>query len=282
MKIAVTGATGFIGNHVIDCLIKEGHSIIASSSNSQNAEKESWFKSVKYIPYKIDSFISQNNLFEYFNQPDALIHLAWQGLPNYHSLHHIEENLMSGYFFLKNMVTNGLKNLTVAGTCLEYGMKSGKLSEDLNPSPVTSYGIGKYSLFSFLKLLNEQTPFSLKWTRLFYTYGPGQNPNSLFPQLEQAIINKATEFMMSGGEQIRDFYPVEKLASAIVQIAKQERITGAINCCSGTPVKVKDFVTGYLESKGETLKLHLGFYPYLAYEPMEFWGDNSKLLAILK
>ena len=47
---------------------------------------------------------------------------------------------------------------------------------------------------------------------------------------------------MSGGEQIRDYLPVEKVAEYIVSIALQTNIEGVINCCSGIPVTVKEFV----------------------------------------
>ena len=87
---------------------------------------------------------------------------------------------------------------------------------------------------------------------------------------------------MSGGEQVRDFLTVEKVAAMLVSIALQEEVTGIINCCSGKPVKVKDFVTNYVQQKGKEIKLNLGYYPYAAYEPMCFWGDDTKLRQIIK
>jgi dTDP-6-deoxy-L-talose 4-dehydrogenase (NAD+) len=57
-------------------------------------------------------------------------------------------------------------------------------------------------------------------------------------------------------------------------------VQGIINCCSGTPVSVKTFVENYLKEKNRSIKLNLGYYPYTDYEPMYFWGDNSKLKLI--
>ena len=111
-------------------------------------------------------------------------------------------------------------------------------------------------------------------------YGRGQNPNSLLSQLEKALATGEKVFNMSGGEQIRDFMPVEEVASAIVSIAFQNKISGIINCCSGKPVKVMDFVRSYLREKSKDLTLNLGYYPYPDYEPMAFWGDNTKLKTI--
>ena len=111
-------------------------------------------------------------------------------------------------------------------------------------------------------------------------YGQGQNPNSLFSQLDKALTNGDAVFNMSGGEQVRDYLPVEKMATYIVDIALQNKITGIINCCSGVPVTVKELVETYLKERNKNISLNLGYYPYSDYEPMRFWGDNSKLKSI--
>jgi len=60
----------------------------------------------------------------------------------------------------------------------------------------------------------------------------------------------------------------------------QNKTTGIINVCSGEPVKLKDFVQNYLQQQHATIQLNLGYYPYSDIEPMNFWGDNAKLLSI--
>ena len=65
--------------------------------------------------------------------------------------------------------------------------------------------------------------FDCKWIRLFYMYGEGQNPNSLLSQLQTALQNGDQEFNMSGGEQERDYLPIEKVAEYIVTIALQNK-----------------------------------------------------------
>ncbi|MCK5226422.1 MAG: NAD(P)-dependent oxidoreductase, partial [Planctomycetes bacterium] len=87
---------------------------------------------------------------------------------------------------------------------------------------------------------------------------------------------------MSGGEQIRDYLPVKKVAEYIVNIATQKKITGIINCCSGEGITIKKLVENYIKENKLDIKLNLGYHPYLDYEPMEFWGDNEKLKNILE
>jgi nucleoside-diphosphate-sugar epimerase len=280
-KILVTGATGFIGNHVIQELLKENFHVIASSSNEGRAKEMTWFPSVTYIPLDLDNTVGIKNVFEYFQQPDAVIHLSWEGLQNYKSHVHLDINLPRQIAFLHSLIETGARDITVTGTCFEYGMKEGCLDESMAAQPANPYAQAKEHLRQYLQNLQNQTTFELKWIRLFYMFGTGQNPNSLFSQLDKALANGATEFNMSGGEQLRDYLPVEKVAKYIVKIALQHKVTGVINCCSGRPVSVKELVNSYLRSKKASIKLNLGFYPYPDYEPMAFWGSNSKLKTIL-
>ncbi|MEO5648232.1 MAG: NAD(P)-dependent oxidoreductase [Chitinophagaceae bacterium] len=281
-KILVTGATGFIGNYIVNNLLQQNYLVIASSSNRNKAENAEWFSSVKYFRFDLKEFNDTINYYEYFERPDAVIHLAWEGLPNYKSSFHIEENLPRHYFFLKNLVEHGLTNLTITGTCFEYGMQEGCLSEDMFVMPGNAYAQAKNSLREQLMLLQSGYNFDLKWVRLFYMYGKGQNPNSLFQQLEMAVERGDAVFNMSAGDQVRDYLPVEKVADNIVKISLQTEVTGVINCCSGLPVTVKEMVNKYLEEKQKTISLNLGYYPYPDFEPMAFWGDRTRLDTVKK
>ena len=280
MKILVTGATGFIGNYVIQELLANNCKVIATSANEDKAGGASWFSQVTYIPFDLRDLDSGVNYQSFFNNPNAVIHLAWEGLPNYKSAFHIDENLPRHLAFLNNLIANGLKDLTVTGTCLEYGMQEGCLNEDMKTMPSNSYGIAKDELRKALQKVQQKTDIHLKWVRLFYMFGKGQSANSLFSQLDKALTNDETEFNMSGGEQVRDYLPVEKAATCIVKIALQKKVTGIINCCSGTPITVKQLVQNYLNEKNKKIFLNTGYYPYSDFEPMRFWGDNSKLKLI--
>ena len=280
-KVLVTGASGFIGGYVINELLKNNYSVIATSTSALKVIEKKWFSEVKFIPFDLKHYSEKTDYFQYFDKPDLLVHLAWEGLPNYKSLFHFEENLPRHYFFIKNLITNGLTDITVTGTCFEYGFKEGCLREETETNPVNSYAIAKDTLRKFLTQLQLFHPFIFKWVRLFYMYGKGQNTNSIFSQLERTIANNGKSFNMSGGEQVRDYLPVEHVASYISKIALQSEITGVINCSSGVPVKLKDLIRNYLHKRNSDIYLNLGYYPYPDYEPMSFWGDNTKLKTII-
>ncbi len=281
MKILVTGATGFIGQYVVKALLKAGHDVIATGTDAGKAATIPGLGGVPFIAYRFPLTDDAQNLFQFFSEPEAVVHLAWQGLPNYKSTFHLDQNLFPHFLFLKNLVANGLTNLTVTGTCFEYGMQSGPLSENMPTAPSNPYALAKDSLQKFLEALKAEHNFSLKWVRLFYMYGAGQSTNSLIPLLDQAIDRGDSVFNMSGGEQLRDYLPIEKVAEYICQIALQQQINGVVNCCSGQPISVRRLVEDHIRQRGATIKLNTGYYPYPDYEPMAFWGDNQKLQTIL-
>jgi nucleoside-diphosphate-sugar epimerase len=280
MKVLITGATGFIGNYVVEEVLKRGHMVIATGTSESKAAEKKWFNNVTFLPYTF-SVTESRNLFHFFQEPDLVIHLSWKGLPNYNQLFHINSHLFEQLSFIDNLVNGGLKNLTITGTCFEYGMQSGALHEELQTQPANAYALAKDSLRKFIEVLHKQKQFNFKWVRLFYMYGAGQSPNSLISLLDKAINQGLQAFNMSGGEQLRDYLHVEEVARIIVSIALQQNTEGIINCCSGLPVSVRSLVEKYIKEKNAKIELNLGYYPYPEYEPMAFWGDNTKLKKIL-
>lgn len=280
MKVLVTGATGFIGQYVIEQLLEGNYEVIATSTTHKKAKLFAWYDQVEFIEYDIKDK-GHKNLYELFKKPDVAIHLAWPGLPNYKELFHLEENLPDQYRFVKNLIENGLKSITITGTCFEYGMRDGLLKEYMITDPQNPYALAKDTLRKFLEQLENKVEFSLRWIRLFYMYGKGQSSKSLIPLLDAAVENGEPYFNMSGGEQLRDYLKVEQVAEYIVKVALQNETTGIINCCSGKPISVRRLVEDYISEKRYNIKLNLGHFPYPDYEPMAFWGDNSKLKAIL-
>jgi len=277
MKIAVTGATGFIGRHVLSELARHDLEVIAVTGRSGQSDAP--------LPCARTVSIDLNNLgpdpFDLMGRPDTLIHLAWGGLPNYRSLHHFEQELPEHYRFLSSLVNAGLANCLVTGTCFEYGMRSGSLAENQDALPANPYGFAKNTLRCQLEFLQTATPFNLSWARLFYLYGTGQAPSSLYMQLRSAIDRGEQSFKLSGGEQLRDFLPVEEAARLLVALVLKECNSGIVNICSGTPISVRNLVESWVRDHQSHIELQFGHFPYPDYEPMAFWGDRRKLNSLL-
>lgn len=193
MKILVTGATGFIGNHVVNALLGQGISVIAASRSTEKAEAMPWFSKVDFKP--LDTATPPANPYTALGSPDRMIHLAWSGLPNFKSDHHMKENLPNDRAFLSAMLEDGLKHLLVTGTCFEYGMLEGELLEDMETKPENPYGLAKDTLRRELQTRTMDTDVIFQWARLFYMFGPGQSKTSLFSLLQKAIDNGDTAYL---------------------------------------------------------------------------------------
>lgn len=277
MRVLVTGATGYVGRHVVNELLARGHAVIAVARDIAKAKTFSWFDNVEFI--QCDIHENFKPLLPSGSLPDAVIHLAWPGLPNYKDFFHIGKNLPFDLAFLEAAVGAGVKHLVVAGTCLEYGMQYGPLTEEMETRPTTPYGFAKDSLRKALQLLQKEQPFTLQWMRLFYMYGEGQNSKTLMAQLDHAIAQGDAVFNMSMGDQLRDYLPIQEVAANFVLVLENPQTEGVINCCSGKPISVLDLVQQRRQQRNSSIKLNRGYYPYPDYEPMAFWGISAKLKA---
>ena len=277
-RIILTGATGFVGTHVLAELNKHSVDVIAIARVLPEIDPK--IANCRWVQMDISQ--PPANAFESLGRPDILIHLAWQGLPNYRSLHHFESELPIQYSFLKQLIEQGLQSLVVSGTCFEYGMQSGALSEELDTHPSNPYGFAKDVLRKELQFLQAIHPFSLTWARLFYMYGEGQPASSIYSQLKIAVAEGLAEFNMSGGEQLRDYLPVTEVAEKIVLLALIQKNIGSINICSGKPISVRNLVEKWVYEGQYRIKSKLGFYAYPEYEPMAFWGDRTRFDHLIK
>jgi dTDP-6-deoxy-L-talose 4-dehydrogenase (NAD+) len=268
MKIAVTGASGFIGRNVITKLLELGIDVVAVTRDAARLKKLISSESI----VEMDIACPPRKCFEQMQRPDVLIHLAWDGLPNYKSLHHYEVELPRQYNFIKLMIKGGLSSVVVTGTCFEYGMQSGELSGSALTKPNNPYGYAKDSLRQQLEYLKSIRQFNLTWARLFYMYGDEQSGNSIYPMLKDAVMRGDKTFNMSGGEQLRDYLNVMEVASQLVLIALSQENAGAINICSGNAISIRRLVEQWVEQNGWNIELNFGYYPYPDYEPMAFWG----------
>lgn len=279
IKVAVTGASGFLGRHVLAALANRDVQVVAHT-RTQKSVGDGGASDVRRIAFDLAD--APQDAFARIGQPDIVIHLAWGGLPNYLSGRHLDVELPVQVQFLRALVTGGLRRLVVVGSCFEYGMREGCLSEDTPSEPATSYGRAKDALRRQLEDLNEATPFDLRWLRLFYLYGDGQPETSLYSQFRAALARGDGTFDMSPGDQLRDFMRVEDAAAAIVAVAIAAQTPRVINVCSGTPISVRAMVEKWRNEMSADIVLKLGALARPAYEPLAFWGDRARLSALIK
>ncbi|WP_174278198.1 NAD-dependent epimerase/dehydratase family protein [Sphingomonas bacterium] len=275
MTVAVTGAAGFVGAHVIRALVARGEEVVGVDRAAPRAP----VPGVRYV--QLDMEDAGSGAFRAMGSPDQLVHLAWGGLPNYLSRHHYERELPLHYRFLATVTDSGLPAMLVTGTCYEYGMVDGELAEDRAPQPANPYAWAKTALLDQLRFLQAERSFALTWARLFYVWGEGQASSSLYPLLGAAIARGDRTFPMSAGEQLRDYLPVTEVATILAALASRRGDDGVVNICSGTPVSVRTLVERWISQSGADIVPDLGHYSYPTYEPLAFWGSSAKRRALL-
>jgi dTDP-6-deoxy-L-talose 4-dehydrogenase (NAD+) len=208
-----------------------------------------------------------------------LLHLAWGGLPNYLNNYHIDVELQLQEKFLTNLVSNGLSKLVVTGTCYEYGIASGALTESEDTNPVTPYGIAKDRLRQSIVGMKCNFEFDFKWARIFYPYGDGQAETAIYSQIRSAIAKGEKYIKIGSGKQKLDFVSVELVASALIGLVTKVSEICIVNIGSGEPQTVFDFVQQQVKSLNAELEPLVGAIPDREYESPTFWADVSQIKA---
>ena len=273
MKIAITGATGFIGQHVRNVLAKTDNDVVLVVRYVERVGD----KSAREEIVAADLSQARTDWFELFGRPDVVLHLAWGGLPNYMDCYHVNVELPTQLRFLTALIKSGLKKLVVTGTCYEYGLSSGALSEDQETNPNTPYGIAKDRLRKELFELRSTQHFDLTWARIFYPYGEGQSERSIYSQLIRAISNNEKEFAIGSGTQMLDFIQVTTVAKALLAFVTEIKGIGLINVGSGDPQTVIEFVERLICRFESNIVPKVGVINDREYESISFWSDNNLL-----
>ena len=283
MNAAVTGSHGFIGRRVVQALLRIGVKVTSIERLEHRSRPPAWGDNSPVTRRWVDFADESSSAYEDCGSPDVLIHLAWGGLPNFESRHHLEQELPLHQLFLSRAIRSGTPHVIVTGTCFEYGLAEGLLEETTRLRPVTPYAAAKVRLHEAVEAVANDEGGALTWLRPFYVFGAGQPLTTLWGQLHAAIERGDGVFPMSGGEQTRDYLHVEQMAHLIAETSVRAQNQGAIlNVCSGTPVRIRDLVDSWIVERGARIRPSLGVFPYSPTEPMHAYGSTARLHEFLR
>jgi nucleoside-diphosphate-sugar epimerase len=218
MKILLTGATGFIGSHVLKRGLNENYQIIIAKRSNSNTKK---IKDVlsKVKCYDIDK-IPISKIFEN-NKIDLVIHCATYYKKN-QSYEDISEMIDSNITFpsqiLEQMHIHNVKYFINTGSFFEYAVSTKKISETQKKEPYNFYASTKAGFSEILKWYSKNCGIKVIELRLFSAYGPGDN-EKLFNFLIKNFINQK-KFEMSPCEQRWNWTFVEDIADAYARLIK--------------------------------------------------------------
>lgn len=258
MRVLLTGATGFVGSHVAQLLVRHGHEVHAlvlpGDAEEQLAKERLGPEGSAVVRVRGDlldlasyAAVLERERFE------ACVHLGWYANPKDYLSARVNVDLLNASAQLgARLVDLGCRRVLMAGTCFEYDVAFGLLSETTALGPRHLYSTCKRALFEVMSHLTAGTATSFAWTRLFFLYGPHESRGRLVPAVIDSLL-AGREARVTTGEQIRDFMHVADAAAGIVHVLEDDALSGPVNVATGQPVRVREVVetiAGALDAKG--------------------------------
>ena len=275
LTIAVTGANGYIGRHVVSSLCDMGARVYALDFNSEGGDRRAEWICANVLD---SSFNPEESFVE---KPDVCLHLAWRNGFDHNASTHMGD-LSDHYAFLCKMIDLGISRLAVMGSMHEVGYWAGAITEDTPCNPLSVYGVAKDALRRALEIESGRKGFTLQWLRGFYIYGDDAQSQSIFGKLLRAAQSGQKTFPFTTGKNLYDFTPVDELAHMIASTVMQDEVVGVINCCSGKPVSLADQIEGFIKDNNLDIKLEYGAFPDRPYDSPGVWGDAEKISVIMQ
>jgi len=270
-RILLTGATGFIGRHVLTRLKDAGHEVDAVTTKERPPAGDgvTW--------HRADLLSSAELVADLV--PEVLVHLAWYVEPGRYwtapeNIQWVEASLA----LLRGFAGAGGRRAVVAGTSAEYDWHAvgRRCHEQRTPlGPATLYGAAKHALHTAAAPYAEQAGFELAWGRIFFVYGPREPEGRLVPSAGRALL-AGRPVPTTTGDQVRDFLYVEDAAAAFAALADGDT-TGAVNIASGHPVRVRDVVDTLAQQTGRPDLLRPGALPDREGDPPRLVADVTRL-----
>lgn len=276
MKVLITGASGFVGSHVARLLVAEGCEVYALVRESSNRWRIRDILPSMYL--RQSDLVAFENVNTYLQEikPELCIHLAWYAVPGkYLNSQENLDSIQASINLLSQLAELGCKRFVGIGTCFEYDLSLGYLSESSLTKPITLYAATKVALSTILQQFAQITEMEVAWIRLFYQYGPMEDERRLIPGIISSLLRDEV-VKTTKGEQIRDFLHIEDVASAIWAVAKSN-VSGVVNVGSGQPVTVGQIALELGNLLGKPDLIHLGALPYRPNDPMFICANNELL-----
>ena len=278
-KIVITGATGFIGIHLIkQWLEKDAEVYAVIRPNSKNAGRIPKNDHVHIVELKMEEY---DNLPGLIGFADYFYHLAWEGArAPFRDDEEMQKNnyecTLQAYEAAKKL---GCKFFLGSGSQAEYGSTTGIVDENYPCNPTTEYGKQKLNASKELLKRAEHDGVKLIWTRIFSIYGPYDFQGTLvMTSIDKMLRDEPIE--MTEGTQLWDYLYVSDAASAMVLLAEIECDNGVYNIASGDYKPLRSFIEEIKRILNSNSELKFGVVPYGPHGPVNLTPDSSKMQAL--
>jgi UDP-glucuronate 4-epimerase len=308
LKFLVTGAAGFIGFHVVQRLVAQGHDVIGIDNlndyydvNLKLARLDVLAKLPLFKFIKLDladrSGISDLFVREKF---DRVIHLAAQAGVRYsidNPMAYADSNLIGHLAILEGCRHNDVKHLVYASSSSVYGLNS-KIpfaTSDSVDHPISLYAATKKSNELMSHTYSHLYSVPTTGLRFFTVYGPWGRPDMALFKFTKAIINGEPIDVYNQGDMRRDFTYIDDIVEGIIRIQdiipqvnndwKIETASAAnssapykiFNIGNSNPVKLLDFIQSLEKSIGAAA--HKNLMPMQPGDVYQTYADVEDLFT---
>jgi UDP-glucose 4-epimerase len=254
MKILVTGGAGFIGSHVVDAYVGQGHEVIVVDDLS-SGKKEYVHPKARFVQGDICD-ITMEELFAQ-ERPQVLNHHAAQASV----ASSVEDptcdasiNIIGMINLLNCCVRYGARKVIFASTggALYGEPETLPVSEDHPVTPKSPYGVSKYSGENYIRCYSEIYGISYAILRYANVYGPRQDPYGeagVVAIFTQAMLEDSPPSIFGDGTQTRDFVYVSDVARAnVLALTTRENVT--VNIGTGRETSINELYERIAQQTG--------------------------------
>jgi nucleoside-diphosphate-sugar epimerase len=271
-KIFLTGASGFIGSHLAELLIKQGFQLMAlKRSNTDLWRCEGFLEQIIWIDEK-----SLGHALTEF-KPNVIIHLGWTGI------NHIDrenwELQFSNFEMLFDLIRIGklisVQKFIAFGSQAEYGWIQGRVDETIVPRPNNAYAVAKIATQQAIQIACEQNRIQWYWLRIYSIFGPREDKNWFVPMIINNLLNDI-DCKLTGCEQQYDYLYVKDLAKMVLTIIDGlEDRSGIYNLSSNSSKSLRSIVTRLNEMIPSSSTISFGEVPYRINQSMHIEGNSD-------
>src|SRR5688572_28475025 len=293
MRALITGGAGFIGSHLAESLIAQGHSVsVLDNLDTGRLENIEHLRHHPRFKYTIDSVMNEPVLSRMIERADVVFHLAAAvgvKLVVERPVHTIETNVHGTETVLRH-ASRAKKLVLVASTSEVYG-KSAKLPfrEDadlvLGAPSKTRWGYATSKLLDeFLAMAywkERQSPVIV--TRFFNTVGPRQSSRygMVLPNFVKRALQGAPITVHGDGTQTRSFTCVGDVVSAMLALVNEPRAAGEVfNIGNGAEISIRDLAVKVIAATHSSSEIE--YVPYAQVFDDSFEGMPRRVPDISK
>jgi nucleoside-diphosphate-sugar epimerase len=280
--VLVTGATGFVGSHLVRALLARGCRVTALARPSADFWRIADVSGqIEILPVDLIT-LDVDSIYSRVKRTELIFHLASAGVDQSFTdtLATWQANT-TGFLRLLGLANRiGVTRLVYCGSCFEYG-EGLLLREDSPLKPISEYGASKAAAHLLAETFYRRYRLPIVHVRPFTVYGPYEPAHRLVPSTIIKAFNGGN-IELTKGEQTRDFIFVDDVVQMLLAAATSDGVIGeTLNACTGIATTVRDAVAAILGVIQGTATPIFGARPYRDAEIWQSSGDPTKASALL-